>query len=228
MPGIRDESARHDIDSSLLEHGLGVASELLGKCREQAVMALRENDPREIGTEFGVVPPEHEPEELLQRARVLGSRRASADDETPPPAPFLVGYLRGALEARERVVAQGEGVAQRLHPAGRRLQPLVAEVVVRAAGRENEIVVGDLLSGLGADAPPGRVEAADARLMKADILRSAKDRPERPRDVGRREQCAVATDRRGGRVELSSTRTTSTGFPSSAFAHARPPNPHRR
>ena len=153
-------------------------------------MALRENDPREIGTEFGVVPPEHEPEELLQRARVLGSRRASADDEKrQPPAPFLVGYgLRGALEARERVVAQGEGVAQRLHPAGRRLQPLVAEVVVRAAGRENEIVVGDLLSGLGADAPPGRVEAADARLMKADILRSAKDRPERPRDVGRREQ----------------------------------------
>ena len=74
-----------------------------------------------------------------------------------------------ALQAGQHVVAQARRLLQALQPDAGLGELLVAEVVVGAAGGQDEVVVWDLLARAHVHDPPGEVHTADAGLPDADV-----------------------------------------------------------
>src|SRR5262249_20934848 len=70
-----------------------------------------------------------------------------------------------------------------------------AEVGVRRAGREHEVVVRDGLAAVDDDVAGDRIDLANLREQDLDVLLPAQDPPNRRRDIARRQ------GRRGGLIQ---------------------------
>ena len=91
------------------------------------------------------------PRDLRQRAGELDAGRSAADDDERQQAPLRVGIglALGRLERQQHPPPDLERIVERLQP-GRARRPLgMAEVGVRRAGGDDQVVVGDRACGAG-------------------------------------------------------------------------------
>ena len=126
---------------------------------------------------------------------------ASAPASSTPvgPAPTMTNVSRrrcasrvrftlGRFERQQHPPPHLERIVQRLQP-GRARRPFgMAEVRVRRAGRQHEIVVRDRLGAVDHHAAPGGIDLAHVRQQHLDVLLVAQDPANRRRDVARRQR----------------------------------------
>ena len=135
------------------------------------------------------------------------------------------------------MIAQPQGLGQRLQPDRRAGELLVAEVVVGAPGGEHQVVERDVLAHAGPDGPAREIHRRDDVLAEPHVWRSAEAPAKRVGDVGgvqerggdlvqeRREQVVVAAIQQhhveGLAVELSRARqaTETTAHDDDSFSH---------
>jgi len=127
--------------------------------------------------------------DLGDRACHLDAGRARPDDHEGELARTLghvLGELR-ALKGQKNAAADAGRVLDALQ-ARRKLCPLVmAEIGVRRAGRDHEMIVGDC-GGSRLDPPIGGVDAGDLGHQHGGVALMAQDGTDRPGDLGGRER----------------------------------------
>ena len=128
--------------------------------------------------------------QLGQRARAFDAGGTAANyDEGEQGAPgFWLGLRIGTLEAGQHVVAHPGRIRQRLQTDGDPGHRLVAEIIVDTAGRQYEVVEGQLRAISQTNHSAAQVDAVDRRLSKADVARPAEDRAQGIGDVAGIEQ----------------------------------------
>ena len=153
--------------------------------RQRGVGALDEVDVDLVEVERGEVLVQDPVDQLRQRPGELHAGRAAAHhhERQQPLALGRVVGPRRVLEAREQVVAQGDRLADVVEPEGRLGDLGVLEVVVRAPGAEDQVVVGDR-SLVGLDRLPLEVDRGDAAEAEVGIGVLANVRPDRVGDLG--------------------------------------------
>jgi len=104
---------------------------------------VHQDDPHLLGRDVGVVG-KHAADEVVERARQLGTREAAPGhhegDQRAPP--LRIQLAVGALENVDHVVADTDGVAQRLEVERVLLDALHAQVVRHRAQCQHQVVVG--------------------------------------------------------------------------------------
>ena len=155
-----------------------------------AVAAFEEDDARRARVDVLVVARDRLAGDLLDRAGELDAGRSAADDaEGQHGAPRLgAAFVLGRLERQQDPPPQLGRILERLQ-SGRDRGPLVvAEVRVRRACREHQVVVGE---------PSRRLEQQPSLTTSTPVtgegdlavVLAANDRADRRADVGRRERC---------------------------------------
>ena len=159
------------------------------QCRQHARAGLDQNDLRGARIDPAEVDRDRVARDLRDRACHLDAGRAGADDDEREQAGALglvVRQLR-ALEGEQNAAADARGVFDALQ-ARRELRPFVmAEIRMRGAGRDDELIVGDRGGGR-LDLPIGGVDAGDFRHQHGGIALVAQDGADRPGDLGGRER----------------------------------------
>ena len=123
--------------------------------------------------------------DLGQRPGHLDARGAAADDDERHPFATArgIGLALGHLVGQEHAAADLERVLDALEAGGERRPAVVAEVRVGGAGREHQVVVGELAvlehERLGRDVDRHRL-----RQQHRDVRPPAEHAPDRGRDVG--------------------------------------------
>src|SRR5215207_442605 len=110
----------------------------------------------------------------------LDAGRAGTDhDEGHQPVDLgLVGGELGELEGAEDAATQLQGVIDALHTGGELGEPVVAEVGLAGAGRDDQLVVGvhgGAPQDRGGDCAGGEVDVGDLAHEDAHVLLPAKD-----------------------------------------------------
>ena len=86
-------------------------------------------------------------DQLRNRAGFLNAGRTAADNDKGQHAPafgFIVFPLVRTLEHVQNMIADMDGLLQRFHAEGVLLHPVHAKEIRRRAGRQHQIVIGDL------------------------------------------------------------------------------------
>ena len=142
----RDLVLEPDFHAHLLERALRVGRQRRGKCRQHALTALDQHDARRARIDHAEILGQRVLAELGDRACEFHAGGARADDGEghQPLALGLVGRGLGALEGQQDAAADQGGVVHALE-ARRNARPVVvAEIIVRGAGGEDQPVVGEL------------------------------------------------------------------------------------
>ncbi len=139
----RDGGAHAHLDAELLERAQRVSRLRLLERREHARPGLDEHDLRAARIDAAEVCGERETRELRDRARELDARRACADDHEAqqPLAPRGVRLHLGGFERAQDPAADRRRVVDRFQARRVGLPVVVAEVRMRGARRDDEVVV---------------------------------------------------------------------------------------
>jgi hypothetical protein len=148
-----------------------------------------EHDAGRLGTDAPKVLRERLPRDLGERAGQFHAGRSGADDdERQQPAPLLrVALALGRLERQQHPPPHLERVVQRLQAGCARLPLRVAEVGVRCAGGDNQIVVRDLIA-VDRHALCRQIDRLDVGEQHLDISLTAQHPADRRGDVAWRQR----------------------------------------
>src|SRR5205814_1953799 len=115
----------------------------IGKRAEDVRASLQQDDARRLGPNAAEILDERLPGDLGERAGELDAGWAAADDDErqQPPLPIRIGLALRGLERKEDAAPHLQRVVERLQAGRARLPLRMAEVRVRGARREHEIVV---------------------------------------------------------------------------------------
>ena len=166
-----------------------MAGQRLWKCRQQARRRLHENHPRCCRIEATKFLVHAKPSEFGDRACKLYTRRAAADDEEGQQRLTLLQVVSGfrTFKCREYAATNLRRIFYALQ-AGREGRPLIlAEIAVRRAGGQNQIVIWDLLVAHH-DSPACSVNGGNRTEQHPDVERVAKQRAHGRGDIARRKR----------------------------------------
>jgi len=127
--------------------------------------------------------------DLGERARQLDAGRPGADDHEGQQTALdgRVGFTLRRLEREQHPAAHHQRVVERLESGRVRGPFVVAEVRVRRAARQNEIVERHV-AGVRAREIRGRIDRRDVGQQHFDVLLFAQHPADRRRDVARRQR----------------------------------------
>ena len=133
---------------------------------------------------------EREASELGDRTGELDARRPCADDDEAQQAFAArgVGLHLGRFERAQDTAADRRRVVDRLQPRSERLPVVVAEIRVRRARRDDEVIERQRAIAKLDDAPR-RVDGSDFAEQHRRVALPAQNRADRPRDIRRRQAC---------------------------------------
>ena len=192
--------AELDLDADLVELAAGAAAELLAERRQHVGGGVEQDDAGGGRVDAAEVAAQGAVGELGDLAGHLHPGGAGADDdegEQPVDLLLRLGEL-GQLEGAEDAAAQLEGVVDALHAGGELGEPVVAEVGLAGAGRDDQLVVGvhgDAAQDVRRDRAGGEVDVGDLTEHDAGVLVPADDL------AGRRGDLALGEDAGGHLVE---------------------------
>ena len=187
--------------------------------------AFDEHDARRLGADVPEVLPQRLARDLGERAGQLDAGRSAADDHERQQAP-LHGGVRLPLrrfERQQHPPPDLERIVERLQP-GRARRPLgVAEVRMRRAGRDDQVVVRHLVAARPAleDHATGRdVDGLHVGQQDTHVLLMAQHPADRRRDVAGRQRGRghLIQQRLEQVVVVAVESVTRTGAPASARA----------
>ncbi|HJQ84765.1 MAG TPA: hypothetical protein VKA21_11850 [Candidatus Binatia bacterium] len=178
---------RH-LDAERLEVAAGAVPQPRRIRREHERPRLEKDDADRIGGE-AVVARQDVAAKLGERAGHLDAGRAAADDderEHRPPL-GLVGRHDRVLERAEEVVPQPARVVERVEPERVLRDARDPEVLGRAARRDDQVRVRDVVARRRAQRVRDRIAVDDARQPEIHGRQATEDAPRRVRDLLRLE-----------------------------------------
>ena len=129
------------------------------------------------------------PRDLGQHAGKLdaGRARADHDERQPGRAPHRVRFALGMLVRKQDAAADLHRIGQRLQTRRVRRPRVVAEVAVRHAGGDDQIIVDEFGAILQHHRAARRIDALHVAEQHRDVPLSGEDMPDRRRNRGRGE-----------------------------------------
>ena len=181
-PDVHDPGVGTDLDPVALEGRGGEIRGPLRHRRQHAISALDQDDPGLRDFEFVEFPGEAVDRELLDRSRDLDPGRAGPDHHEGEPFGNRFGLPPdprhlGLLERIEHPGPHDVRVLEGLESGGHRF-PVVAVVVGPNAGRDHEVIPGDLQL-VGDHHASVEVETFDLGLDDGHVSLVAEHSPER-------------------------------------------------
>ena len=167
----------------------GIVRQIVREDRQHARSGLDQDDARRARIDAAEIHGQRLARDLGDGARHLDAGRAAADDDEGQEAALLglIGRKLGLLEREQNAAPDARRVFDALE-AGRELRPLVvAEIGVRRAGRDDQIVIRQV-DRLRAQELGGLIDAGHVGHQHGRIGLAAQDVADRPGDVGRRER----------------------------------------
>ena len=133
------------VDAQPLEIAARGGAQRFGKIRQHGRAAFEQDDLRGTGIEVAEVLRQRVARDLGERAGHLDAGRTAADDDERQlrGAARGIRLTLGALEREQHAAADLERVFERLQPGRVRPPVVVAEVRVRRAGGDDQVVVGE-------------------------------------------------------------------------------------
>ena len=166
-----DEGLQPHLDTTPLQHTLGVAPEVFRERAQETRQSLDKDDSNLRARNLVIVLAGHDLHQLGKRTRALDACGPTADDDEGEQraAHVRVHLGIGTLQTGQHVVAKSCGVRQHLQAQRQLGDFLVAEVVVGAAAGEHQIVVWNVRTASNPDRLLGKVDAGHGRLPKPDV-----------------------------------------------------------
>src|SRR6185295_2326129 len=181
-----DDRSGPYFDTELCQRRARGVTQRVRKRREQIRTAFEKDDARGFGMDVAEIVTQRLSRDLGKRTRELDAGGSAADDderEQPALRDRIALPFRG-LERQQHPPSHLERIVQRLETRCARLPLRVAEVRVRRAGGDDQIVVGER-SMIGDDRLRRRIDRADIGQQHLDVPLVAQDPADRRRDVSR-------------------------------------------
>ena len=154
---------------------------------QHAVLAFDQQDSGFSRIDVMEIAPQRVVGDFAQRAGQFDAGRAAADDHEGKPGVALRGVrlALGLFKSQQNAAADFGGVFDGLQPGRQRLPLVVAEIVMRGAGGDHQIVIGPL--AIGQDhAAVGDIEIHHLGKQHFRIVMAAQDDAQRRCDLARR------------------------------------------
>ncbi len=172
-----------------LSVGFGFGGEIRRIRGQHARAAIEQEHAAFGGVDVAKVVAHVELRDVADGAGELDAGGAAADDdEVERRVPALLEHLPlGQFEGQQHAAANFDGVFDGLEAGRERLPLIVAEVGVRGAGGENEVVVVEARAAGQRDLPRGGVDADDFVHQHLGVALVAQDGADGLGNVGRRQ-----------------------------------------
>ena len=186
---VGDDRVHLQLNAQVQQRTFGLGRELGSERRERLAAAVEEQHPGVVRVDVVVLLAQRGRGELSDLAGELDAGRAGTYQREGQPAPSLlrVGGRLGHLERPEDPLPDGQRVSHRLHPGGVHREPVVTEVGLPHAGRDDQVVVvetDDRAAGsLAADLVVLDVEVLHLGERELDVAVASEQRAERQRDL---------------------------------------------